>query len=60
MNISEACEVLNAVAADHGEPLLETVIYMNSNRRDFEPFEIQALDEFMRVGRAFFADVESV
>lgn len=57
MNISESCEILQGVAADFGEPLLETVKYMDENRSDFEPHEILALDEFLRVGREFFAEV---
>lgn len=57
MNISQACDILQGVANDHGEALLDTVIYMDSNRSDFEPHEIQALDEFMRVGREFFSEV---
>lgn len=55
--ISEAIEVLQTVAADHGEDLLTTCIYMSENRQDFEPFEVLALDKFMAVGREFFADV---
>lgn len=56
MSISNACQILKSIADDHGEELLETVMYMDDNRSDFDPLEIQALDKFLQVGRAFFRE----
>jgi hypothetical protein len=60
--ISEAIEVLQTIGADcgYGSDILATCIFMENNRRDFEPFEIMALDKFMAVGREFFAVKEAV
>jgi hypothetical protein len=59
MDITRACEIIQQLAKDHGEGVLETVQYMGENLGDFEPHEISAYMRFMQVGREFFADVES-
>jgi len=58
MDIARACEIIKAIAKDHGEDVLETVQYMGNNLGDFEPHEISAYMRFMQVGREFFADIE--
>ena len=57
MNITEACEILQGIASDNGNDVLETVIYISNNLEQFEPHEVAAYKEFMRVGRDFFAEV---
>jgi hypothetical protein len=58
MNITKACEILKGIATDHGEDMLVTLMYMREHMNHFEPHEVQAYQEFMRVGSDFFADTE--
>jgi len=60
MNMTEACDILTALAKDHGEDVLATVIYMSENLGDFSETEVAAYRKFIAVGQEFFADVEEV
>lgn len=57
MDIGRACEIIQELAKDHGEGVLETLQYMGNNLGQFEPHEISAYMRFMQVGQQFFAEV---
>lgn len=60
MNISEACEVITDLAKDHGEGVLETLIYMRDNLEDFSDREVLAFRLFMNAGYEMFKPREAV
>lgn len=55
MNITEALEIVQDIAADMGEGLLETLIYMQSNLEDFPEREVRAYRVAMRDFQKLFA-----
>jgi hypothetical protein len=55
MNIQQACEIIEGVAADYGQPILETLMYMQDNLADFDEHERVAFRMFMRDARKLFA-----
>ena len=59
MQLSEACDVITDLAKDHGEGVLETLIYMQDNLDDFSEREVLAFRLFMNAGRKMFAPREA-
>lgn len=57
MDIKTAIEILEDVARDHGELMLDTLIYMRDNLDDFSDREVVAFRVFMREGARMFARV---
>lgn len=55
MDIKTAIEILENLAKDHGEGMLETLIYMRDNLDDFSDKEVVAFRTFMREGARMFA-----
>jgi hypothetical protein len=55
MDIKQALEVIEDVAEDQGEPMLETLIYMQSNLDDFSESEVKAFRIVMRDFQKLFA-----
>lgn len=55
MNIEQALEIIQDVADDLGEMLLETLIYMQSNLDDFSDTEQRAFRVAMRDFSKLFA-----
>ena len=55
MNIEQALEIVQDVAADLGEPLLETLMYMQGNIEDFSENEVRAFRVTMRDFQKLFA-----
>ena len=45
MKLGEACDVITDLAKDHGDGVLETLIYMRDNLEDFSEREV-----FVRCG----------
>jgi len=59
MKIAEACNTLEAMAIDHGQSVLDLLIYMGDNLDDFSENEVRAYRMFMREGRKMFAQKEA-
>lgn len=55
MNIEQALEIVQDVAADLGEGLLETLMYMQGNLEDFSENEVRAFRVTMRDFQKLFA-----
>jgi hypothetical protein len=55
MKIEEALEIIQDVATDLGEPVLETLIYMQDNLEDFSDNEVRAFRVTMRDFQKLFA-----
>lgn len=55
MNSKQACEIIEEIAADHGEPVLETLMYMQDNLEGFPQHHQLAFHVFMRDARQLFA-----
>lgn len=55
MDIKQALEVIEEVAADLGEPMLETLIYMQANLDDFPEYEVKAFRICMRDFQKLFS-----
>lgn len=47
MNISHACVIIETIAADFGESVLKTLIYMGDHLEDFSDSEVMAYRVFM-------------
>lgn len=60
MKLGEACDVITDLAKDHGEGVLETLIYMRDNLEDFSEREVLAFRLFMNAGYEMFKPKESV
>lgn len=60
MTLAQACDTIEELAADHGRPVLETLIYMGENLDDFSENEVRAYRMFMAAGRKMFAPKEYV
>ena len=58
MNISEACDIITDLAKDHGEGVLELLIYMRDNLDDFSDREVLAFRLFMNAGYEMFKPKE--
>lgn len=62
MNITDAIAVLEKERADRGLGMLELLVDIQDNRKDYETntkaILILASDEFCKIGRKFFADVD--
>jgi hypothetical protein len=55
MEIGKAIEIIERIAKEQGERLLETLMYMKDNLDDFEDDERLAFRTFMRHGMKMFA-----
>lgn len=50
MDVKEAVEIIDALAADHDVTILDLLEYMQDNLADFEPKEVQAFNRFVGIG----------
>ena len=55
MKLSEACEIITRLSKEHGEGVLETLVYMRDNLDDFELNEQIAFRVFFQAGQRMFA-----
>jgi hypothetical protein len=59
MKLDQACDIITDLAADHGEGVLETLVYMRDNLDDFSEREVLAFRLFMNAGQRMFAPKEA-
>lgn len=55
MNQDQAIEIIEDIMKDNGEPMLETLMYMQGNLDQFEPRQVRAFGVVMKGFRQLFA-----
>lgn len=54
MNEDQAIEIIEDIMKDNGEPMLETLKYMQDNLDQFEPRQVRAFEVLMKGLRQLF------